>query len=221
MFHIIKGTFHVKGFQPDGDSIRFKAANSERWNALNLSVRTIINARDNVPGFIAAVEIDGFNRPVCLAFPADAPLVDGTALTAVQLPIELSANYQMCLEGLVYPTFYTSTDLEIVRMFGEATSAARDARRGFWVIDRTNGFQFWDVRTIYEDILIMPKIFRRLTSFCERYGEISELTGYLKKDKDPVRLLDGSRTTLDQLITVTGRVIELSRLPEEMLFVAK
>ena len=31
MFRIIKGTFHVAGFQPDGDSIRFRAEKSSQW----------------------------------------------------------------------------------------------------------------------------------------------------------------------------------------------
>ncbi len=34
MFQIIKGTFHVRGFQPDGDSIRFKPERPSAWEAL-------------------------------------------------------------------------------------------------------------------------------------------------------------------------------------------
>ena len=33
-FSVIKGTFHVVGFSPDGDSIRFKALDNTRWSAL-------------------------------------------------------------------------------------------------------------------------------------------------------------------------------------------
>ncbi|OQY81282.1 MAG: hypothetical protein B6D40_11295, partial [Anaerolineae bacterium UTCFX3] len=32
-FTIIKGRFHVKGYQPDGDSIRFEADNPALWDA--------------------------------------------------------------------------------------------------------------------------------------------------------------------------------------------
>ena len=32
-FQIIKGKFHVKGYQPDGDSIRFEAENPAHWDA--------------------------------------------------------------------------------------------------------------------------------------------------------------------------------------------
>jgi endonuclease YncB( thermonuclease family) len=33
-FKAIKGTFHVVGYSPDGDSVRFKADNDENWNLL-------------------------------------------------------------------------------------------------------------------------------------------------------------------------------------------
>jgi endonuclease YncB( thermonuclease family) len=34
-FRVIRGTFHVVGYSPDGDSIRFKAANESNWSLLS------------------------------------------------------------------------------------------------------------------------------------------------------------------------------------------
>jgi hypothetical protein len=34
-FRVIEGTFHVKGYSPDGDSIRFKANNDQNWQLLD------------------------------------------------------------------------------------------------------------------------------------------------------------------------------------------
>ena len=34
-FFLIKGTFHVKGYSPDGDSIRFRARNPDNWKKLS------------------------------------------------------------------------------------------------------------------------------------------------------------------------------------------
>lgn len=34
-FFVIKGTFHVVGYAPDGDSVRFKATNDENWKKLS------------------------------------------------------------------------------------------------------------------------------------------------------------------------------------------
>ena len=33
-FKVIKGTFHVVGYSPDGDSIRFKADKESNWDLL-------------------------------------------------------------------------------------------------------------------------------------------------------------------------------------------
>ena len=44
---LIKGTFHVVGYSPDGDSIRFKATNFVNWNLLDPGPRSI-NAKQHM-----------------------------------------------------------------------------------------------------------------------------------------------------------------------------
>jgi hypothetical protein len=34
-FLVIKGTFHIVGYSPDGDSVRFRADNKEHWAKLS------------------------------------------------------------------------------------------------------------------------------------------------------------------------------------------
>jgi endonuclease YncB( thermonuclease family) len=46
-FHLIKGTFHVKGYRPDGDSIRFKADNPANWDLLGPGLLAI-NSKKHV-----------------------------------------------------------------------------------------------------------------------------------------------------------------------------
>ena len=43
-FIAMKGTFHVAGYSPDGDSIRFKAENEKNWDLMN-GPRVKLNAR--------------------------------------------------------------------------------------------------------------------------------------------------------------------------------
>jgi endonuclease YncB( thermonuclease family) len=45
-FHLIKGTFHVKGYSPDGDSIRFRAENEANWKLLGPGRLTINSQKD-------------------------------------------------------------------------------------------------------------------------------------------------------------------------------
>src|SRR5215510_4237825 len=44
---LIKGTFHVQGYSPDGDSIRFQANDDSKWNLLGPGTLDI-NAKQHV-----------------------------------------------------------------------------------------------------------------------------------------------------------------------------
>lgn len=54
-FKIIKGTFHVKGYRPDGDSIRFKAHDDKNWKLLK-GERLSINSKKHVQLRIEAID---------------------------------------------------------------------------------------------------------------------------------------------------------------------
>ncbi|MCY7368879.1 MAG: hypothetical protein LH474_12090 [Chamaesiphon sp.] len=45
-FNLIKGTFHVVGYSPDGDSIRFRADNEANWSLLGTGRLTINSKKD-------------------------------------------------------------------------------------------------------------------------------------------------------------------------------
>ncbi len=275
-FKIIKGTFHVKGFQPDGDSIRFQAENAANWDAFawetaaakktklkqlrleaidalethyegfhqprsfgigalekllghlkitdveySIAVSVITKANDGQPGFIATDGLDAFNRPISFIFGPDAPLTDGAALLASQLPLDHCINLKMCRDGLVYPTFYTTTEPFLAKTFGDATRDARKNLRGIWVIDRSDDFTIWDLNTIFNDILILPKLFRRLVYFFDTKGDFAELPAYMKRNGDKLRLADGTETTFDKIVEVKGRRIKMLVKPEDVFFVPK
>ncbi|MGB1253110.1 MAG: thermonuclease family protein [Candidatus Promineifilaceae bacterium] len=38
-YYLIKGTFHVVGYSPDGDSIKFRASNPKNWNKIDTDFR--------------------------------------------------------------------------------------------------------------------------------------------------------------------------------------
>jgi endonuclease YncB( thermonuclease family) len=278
-FKIIKGTFHVKGYQPDGDSIRFKAENPAHWDAFewtsaskkkafkkqlrieaidalethyegyhqprpfalaaleqllkllgiasvqySLSVTTIVDAQDGTTGFIASNGLDRYDRPISLLFPASAKLTDGALLTSDALPLEKSVNYLLARDGLVYPTFYTSTDKVIAAKIRKAVTAARKSTRGLWAIDRTRDLVLWDTRTIQEDVTIMPKLFRRLVEFFNAYGDFNQLPAYMARQKDNLQLWDDPtpRSLADLMtIDVTGRRMSLPTPVEDILFAPK
>lgn len=273
LLKIIKGTFHVKGYQPDGDSIRFRADNDRHWtffpnadadkkrqlrieaiDALethyegyhqpmpfaigalekllaligiknvkySLSVSHIVDADDEAPGYIASAAMDRYSRPISFLFPADIPLTDGAEMDVSELPLEQSVNYLLLREGLVYPTFYTTTEPIVLDKFRTATQRAKIAGRGLWAIDRTPDFTIWDTRTIQDNVMILPKLFRRLVGFFDRYQDFKELSGYMVKQKDNLQLIDDARPrSLASLMTIKGRRLKLKVPVEDILFSPK
>lgn len=273
-YKVIAGTFHVKGFQPDGDSIRFQANKPEHWDffqwgsdsekntkkkqlrveaidamethyagyhqprpfalaaleslleliniknvTYSLSVTQIVDADDGKAGFIASADIDRFGRPVSYLFPKSVKLTDGTILDSSTLPVEKSINFQLAREGLVYPTCYTTTDRTFAEKIRAVVARARTTKRGLWSIDRTSDFTLWDVRTIQEDLLLLPKLFRRLVSFFDNYADFGKLEEYMKKQRDNLVLWDGTKhRSLADLMTFSGRRIQMKTPVEDILF---
>lgn len=274
LYKIIAGTFHVKGFQPDGDSIRFQANKQEHWDFFHwandsqkaspkkqlrvesidalethyegyhqprpfalaalesllellginsviysLSVSHIVEANDGKSGFIASASIDRFARPVSYLFSKSAKLIDGAVMDSATLPIDKSINFQLAREGLVYPTFYQGGDRVIMQEFREVITRARKTKRGIWSIDRTPDFTIWDIRTIEEDILLMPKLFRRLVSFFDHYADIGKFEEYMRKQKDSLELWDGTKKkSLADLMKFSNRRVQMKTPIEDILF---
>ena len=276
-YKIVAGTFHVKGFQPDGDSIRFQANKPENWDffqwetealkankkkqlrvesidalethyegyhqprpfaiaalesllellniksvTYSLSVTQIVDADDGKAGFIASATTDNFGRPVSYLFPKNAKLNDGDVMDSATLPIEDSINFQLAREGLVYPTFYTTTDRVFAEKIRAVVARARKTKRGIWSIDKTPDFTLLDIRALQEDILLMPKLFRRLVGFFDNYSDFGKLEEYMKKQRDHLVLWDGTKKkSMADLMKITGRRIQMTTPVEDILFSPK
>ena len=276
-YKIVAGTFHVKGFQPDGDSIRFQANKPENWDffqwetealkaskkkqlrvesidalethyegyhqprpfaiaalesllellniksvTYSLSVTQIVDADDGKAGFIASATTDNFGRPVSYLFPKNAKLNDGEVMDSSTLPIEDSINFQLAREGLVYPTFYTTTDRVFAEKIRAVVARARKTKRGIWSIDKTPDFTLLDIRALQEDILLMPKLFRRLVGFFDNYSDFGKLEEYMKKQRDNLVLWDGTKKkSMADLMKITGRRIQMTTPVEDILFSPK
>jgi endonuclease YncB( thermonuclease family) len=276
-YKVIAGTFHIKGFQPDGDSIRFQANNQANWDffkwetaadkaakkkqlrveaidalethyegyhqprafalaaleamleilqitsvTYSLSMTQVVDANDGKAGFIASASIDRFGRAVSYVFSKNAKLTDGAVVDSETLPVEDSVNFQLAREGLVYPTFYTTTDRVFAEKIRSVVARARTTKRGIWSIDRTPDFTLLDIRTLQEDNLIMPKLFRRLVGFYDNYSDFGKLVDYMKKQQDNLVLWDGTKKkSLADLMTFTGRRLQMKTPVEDILFSPK
>ena len=87
-FSIIKGTFHVAGYSPDGDSIRFQADNEANW--ANLAGPPVtLNARGHAQLRLEAIDTlethyRNISQPPSLATKALDFLLQGLGITDVQ-----------------------------------------------------------------------------------------------------------------------------------------
>ena len=193
----------------------------------SLSVATVVAANDGQVGYIAAAELDAFSRLIAFLFPAETDLPDGSERTAEQLPLELSVNFRMLADALVYPTLYTTTHPMVVEKFRAVTVQNRQAEKGLWAVDRTRDFTVWDVRTVQDDTMILPKLFRRLAGFFDTRGDFGELPAYIKERKDNLRLIKPNGTTVAssfaKLLDIQGRRIRLKEGVEieDLLFSPK
>ncbi|MEI6847918.1 MAG: thermonuclease family protein [Chlorobiaceae bacterium] len=276
-YRIIKGSFHVAGYSPDGDSVRFEACNPNLWNLFkwksqatkkaknkqlrleaidalethyeeshqprsfglaameamlgmigvtdivyNLNITKIVSAKDGTPGYLAVFALDIYDRPISLVFSGSTVLPDGAEVTLAELGIEQSVNLQLLRLGLAYPTFYTSMPDELIDRFTSETALARAGKVGLWTLDKTMDFMFWNRETINDDIVILPKLFRRLTTFLDSASSYNELKAFLLKSNDQLILRPTRQaTTLGKLIEVSDRRIQLTVHPETMVFKEK
>jgi endonuclease YncB( thermonuclease family) len=87
-FVVIKGTFHVEGYSPDGDSVRFMAENREHWAKLS-GRRAELNAKDHAQLRFEAIDTLethylNMHQPLALATGALERLLEGLNITDVE-----------------------------------------------------------------------------------------------------------------------------------------
>lgn len=86
-FHVICGTFHIKGYHPDGDSIRFKAANEANWAKLS-GPPVAFNGRRHAQLRLEAIDtlethFMNTHQPLALADKATAALLQALGITQI------------------------------------------------------------------------------------------------------------------------------------------
>lgn len=187
----------------------------------NLNFTKIVTAGDAVEGAIIAADVDGYDRPIAYALLGDHGLADGAELPALtDAMVELTINYKLAADGLAYPTFYTTTNETGLAAISRAAAAAIEDRRGIWAFDRSLGFQFWGPRTLLEEAVILPKLFRRLVNFCEESDDMGKLAVWLAGKRDPFTVIStGQRfQKLSDLVFVNGREVGLKFDPLDVMF---
>ena len=277
-FFLIKGTFHVKGYSPDGDSIRFRARNPDNWKKLSgpaaeLNARghaqlrvegvdalethyqgyhqpmklaraacryllsylgidevvwdesqsRVIKAQDETEGYILARSTEANRRPVAFVFAGGIEHRDGSEVILDESILKRSLNYGLIARGLAYPTYYNGLFSDLRLPLTRAMASARSEERGVWPCDlTTKGFSVPGLEPLTENVVILPKLFRRLVDYMGDGGMMDGFRAHLQARCEPlVRVSQVHFTRLDAVVDVKGDRVRLTESPENLIFLDK
>lgn len=207
---------------------------------------------DSTRGHIFTRFADTYGRPVVFAYAGDRPSAgaaaspqaadagsdarDGGQVVAVGgLPtvhlgvpeLTRSANYHLLSLGLVYPTFYSKLYVDLREALAKEADRARRARRGVWEHDVTHrGFDLESREQLETELVILPKLFRRLAEFLslDETGSavLAGFRAFLAQHDDRLFTVPaGQSTGFDTLVSVRGRHVRLTVSPEHVVFIEK
>ena len=127
---------------------------------------------------------------------------------------------------MAYPTYYSKLYPDLRKSMTLAVKSAQKAHKGLWPLDKTTqGLTLNTLRSITDEGVILPKLFRRLLDyFAINDGSLS-LAGfksYLESREDRVIILpDGHVTGFDYVVTVNGQHVSLMTPAENLIFIEK
>lgn len=186
----------------------------------------VASAPERTPGYIMTRFSDTYGRVVAFAFHGSRKGKSGDRVFLHPLEMRKSWNHQALESGLAYPTFYSKLFVDLRKELASASRAAREAQKGVWSKDLTYaGFSLDSRADLLERAYILPKLWRRLTSYVEfNDGEIG-LEGFkdwLAAEDDRVLILpDGQSTGLDFVVDVRGQSMQLTAPIEDLIFEEK
>jgi len=123
--------------------------------------RTIVAARDGMPGYILSRSVEKNRRPVVFVYAGDTREADGRSVHLNVARVKQSMNLRLADAGLVYPTYYRKLFSDLRDAFTTAVIAARAASRGAWQADGTTAGTVAMLASLEDTTPILPKLFRR------------------------------------------------------------
>jgi endonuclease YncB( thermonuclease family) len=178
---------------------------------------------ESVPGFILTRGADVHGRCVALAGRGAPPGTSGLEIDVDADLLRTTLNHHLLTAGLAYPTFYRSLFTSLRAEMTAAAIEAREAGRGLWPSDvTTTGAKVTSPASLADDIVILPKFFRRLSDYL-RLGTmpLACFPAFLAGVQDRFSILStGERCTgLQKVVEVeNGDRVRMTHQPEDLLF---
>jgi hypothetical protein len=138
--------------------------------------------------------------------------------------LQQSANFRLVADGLAYPTYYSKLFPDLRNALTAAASQARTASSGVWQDDATtSGATVSSLAVLNDQLVILPKLFRRLVDFLALgAGDIS-LAGFVaflaSRDDRLFVISQAQFTGLDNITQVDGQTVRLLHPPDDLIFI--
>jgi endonuclease YncB( thermonuclease family) len=180
---------------------------------------------DGMQGYILTKFVDNnrFGRPVSFVFAGTTNIQDGNDKVFLDATlVKKSVNYQMLFDGFAYPTFYSNFYSDLRKAFTDATNKAQSAHRGLWPKDvSTKGFSVNNIKSITDNAVIFPKLFRRLAEHINKNKKpLSTFKQFLEEKNDELFVLNEfHKKNLNNLVKISGKKVTLLEEPENIIFV--
>jgi endonuclease YncB( thermonuclease family) len=177
-----------------------------------------------VPGYLFTRGADVYGRCVALAGRGAPPGPGGEPIRVTSARLRKTVNYHQLQRGVAYPTYYRKLYYDLRETMTAAVTKARQAGTGLWPLDETTlGAHLpKGLASIVDDVVIMPKLFRRLADYFGLNDNDPSLDGfaeYLAQRDDRIYVLPtGQWTGLDSIVKVAGQSLQLQYPPEQIVF---
>jgi endonuclease YncB( thermonuclease family) len=178
---------------------------------------------DAIPGYILTRFADKYGRPVALAYAGATDQADLAQVFTDAGLLHGSVNYQLLAEGLVYPTFYSQLYPDLRAELTAAAGTARDAKEGVWASDATtSGATITAVTDLTDQLVILPKLFRRLAEYFALSPGSASLDGFaafMSSHNDRLYVISEAHATgFDNVVTVDGQTVRLDNDITDLIF---
>jgi endonuclease YncB( thermonuclease family) len=185
--------------------------------------RVTSSAPEQTEGYILTRFADKYGRAVSFAYAGGS---DHDDLDSVFVDAELlgqSVNHQLLAAGLVYPTYYSKLFPDLRNALTAAASQARSDRSGVWADDATtSGATITSLEALDDQLVLLPKLFRRLIDYLALGAGSVALDGFLgflaSRDDRLYVISEAHPTGLDNITQVDGQTVRLLHPPDDLIF---
>jgi endonuclease YncB( thermonuclease family) len=175
--------------------------------------------QDSVRGHVLSNGIDANGRLIGFVEPGEAAEPDGAQVFLDETRARGTVNAALLADGLVYAALYSTLPASLRAEFAQTARQARSAGLGLWprATADPNGPATIAGRAVLEQLVLWPKLFRRLVPYLETGATSFDGFGAWLQE-DPVNRDDAiSLGRLHDVVAAAGDQVQLTAWPEDFV----